>query len=115
MTSVEIGLTISIIVIAALVIRLQTNPLIQEETKTKSVAELKRENTSMKADLDKLTEENKLVVDLRKENASLKAASEALAEQNTILRNRLQEAIADRQDLEITLAALRGELGRTTK
>ena len=90
MSSIEIGLTISVVIVVALFARLNLNPTMREVTKMRSVAELKREIES------------------------LRAAADALSEQNSQLRTRLQLAESDRQNLEITLAALRGEMGRTT-
>lgn len=91
MSGVEYGLATATIILALVMIRLWTNPAMRAGTQAPSYAELMRQNEAMRASL------------------------EALTEQNTALRNRLQEAQADRQNLEITMAALRGEMGRSTR
>ena len=91
MSSIEIGLTISVVIVVALFARLNLSPTMQEATKMRSVAEM------------------------RKEVERLQAAMETMSEQNSQLRVRLIEAESERQNLRETVAALRGEMGRTTK
>ena len=88
---IEIGLSVSLIVVVVLIVRLSLNPAMNEATKTRSVAELKRE------------------IEV------LKGAQESLAHDNQRLRNLLETCQQDSRNAYETLAALRGEMGRTTK
>lgn len=116
MSGVEYGLAATSIILALVMIRLWTNPVMRAGTQAPSYAELLRENVALKAAAEALRmqarEADRQNLDLRRENATLKGASEAMAEQNTALRNRAQVLEADRQNLEVTLARLRGEMGR---
>lgn len=49
---------------------------------------------------------------LRTDIKNLKTVLDALAEQNAVIRTRMQMLESDRQNMEITLARLRGEMGR---
>lgn len=49
---------------------------------------------------------------LRTDIKNLRAVLDALAEQNATIRTRMQVLEVDRQNMEITLARLRGEMGR---
>lgn len=88
MSGVEYGLVATSIILVMVMIRLWMNPIMRAGTQAPSYAELLRENVSLKATI------------------------EALSEQNTALRNRLQTMDTNRVGLEITLARLQGEMGR---
>lgn len=89
MNAFEIGVLFSLVTVASLVFRYAIDPDFRSNTRSPTYGELKRENES------------------------LREAQRSLIEEIRLLKNRLQMTQSDLQDLEIKMAALRGEMGRS--
>ena len=89
MNAFEIGVLFSLVTLASLIFRYAIDPDFRSNTRSPTYTELKREAES------------------------LREAQHTFTEEIRVLKNRLQTAESDRQNLEIRLAALQGEMGRS--
>ena len=89
MSGFEIGVLVSAITLGSLIVRYAVDPGFRSNTRSPTYTELKRENES------------------------LRVAQRTLVDEIRNLKNQLQIVESDRQHLEISIAALRGEMGRS--